>query len=96
MLILPMFLTRNTIAGHRDVSTSSYAEINHSSIKAIVGDDPGRPVEKTVAALLKRDKGLISDRQKDKYRWGNCKASHLSRMTAQIAADLSQYREALD
>lgn len=88
--------SRNTVAGHRDVSRSSYAEINHSSIKAIVGDDPGRSVEKTVTALLKRDKGLVRDRQRDKYRWGNGRASHLSGLPAKRAADLSQYREKLD
>lgn len=58
--------SRNTVDGHRNVSTSTYAEQNHSSLKAKAPDNPKRKMERNVTDVMKRDRDLIEKRQLDK------------------------------
>lgn len=88
--------SRNKVRGHRNISTSSYAEQNHASIKAMAPDDPHRPVEHHVIAIMNGDKNLINQRQKEKYQWHTVAASHLNEKPAQRASHLSTARNALD
>lgn len=89
--------SRNTVFGHRNISTSSYAEQNHWSIVAFAPDDANRSVEKFVVEIMKRDaEVLIEERQELKYSWYTVRTEHLSKMSGARAADLSLPREKLD
>jgi hypothetical protein len=59
-------------------------------------DDPHRPVEHHVIAIMNGDKNLINQRQKEKYQWHTVAASHLNEKPAQRASHLSTARNALD
>ncbi len=88
--------SRNTVTGHRNISTSTYAEQNHASIKAMAPDDAKRTVEQNVVDIMRRDKTRTEDNQKLKFLWYTEEADNLSRMIQQRAAHLSEARSQLD
>ena len=88
--------SRNTVPGHRNISTSSYAEQNHSSLAAMAPDNANRTVEHNVADVMRRDKTLIEGRQEDKYLWYTEATAYLGEMTQQKSAQLSSARRGMD
>ena len=88
--------SRNTVDGHRNVSTSSYAEQNHSSLKAKAPDNPKRKMERNVTDVMKRDRDLIMKRQVNKHRWGSAEAILRENMTVEQASCLCLARQKLD
>lgn len=88
--------SRNTVDGHRNVSTSTYAEQNHSSLKAKAPDNPKRKMERNVTDVMKRDRDLIQKRQLDKHRWGSAEAIQRENMTVEQSSCLGLARQQLD
>eukprot|EP00986_Skeletonema_menzelii_P004664 scaffold1622_cov114-Skeletonema_menzelii.AAC.1 len=88
--------SRNTVAGHRNISTSSYAEQNHSSIKAMAPDDPNRTVEQNIVDIMLRDKTLIEDRQREKDSWYTTANAELELLTRDKSEQLSLPRKRMD
>jgi len=88
--------SRNTVAGHRNISTSSYAEQNHSSIKAMAPDDANRTVEQNIVDIMMRDKTLIEERQREKNLWYCTVVADLSELAKDKAEKVSLARKRMD
>lgn len=88
--------SRNTVPGHRNISTTSYAEQNHSSIKAMAPDDANRTVEQNIVDIMRRDKTLIEDRQRAKNLWYCHVEADLNQLTTEKSDQLSLARTRMD
>lgn len=55
--------------GHQLVESNAYAEQNHTSLKQMVGDDKGRPLEQNVAEVIERTEVRFQGLQKDKDKY---------------------------
>lgn len=89
--------SRNTVPGHRNITTSSCAEQNHSSIKAMAPDDANRTVEQNIADIMTmRDKTLNDARQQEKNLWYCTVDADLRQMTKDRSEQLSMARKQMD
>ena len=88
---------RNTRQGHLGVKGSTHAEMNHSSLRAIAGDDPSRPIETNISDVMQRTGLLIQTKQKNKDTWATQAAGDIDRIKDPRAkTHLSQARQRLD
>lgn len=60
---------RNKVNSRLNIEVSAYAEHNHSSLKAIAGDNACRPIEKNIVDVMERTKLLFEKRQNLKYKY---------------------------
>ena len=83
--------------GSLDIDVSSYAEQNHSSLRAIAGDDPKRSIENNITDVMQRTGLLFEQRQVMKDMWASRVSSDLeSIVNSTERSHLSRPRKELD
>lgn len=87
---------RNHIIGHQNIEAGSYVEQNHSSIKAIAGDDASRSVEKNILDVMERTHLIYMKLQRLKHTWSAQAAMDLNNMNGVRRDHLSEARRGLD